>query len=204
MTGPGTGETLLALVLMWWAMMGVMMMPVTLPWFRGLSKLTDGPRPLLAFGAGYFSIWLLFSLAAAAGQVALGSLGLLDGRGALGATAGGVLLVAAGLYQLSPAKTACLRHCRSPMSFFLSRWDDGPVGTLRLGVSHGLFCLGCCWALMLLAFVFGVMSLAWMAVLMTLVVAENVGRRGLALSGWTGVGLIVAGVASLASSGLGA
>jgi predicted metal-binding membrane protein len=189
---------------MWWAMMGVMMLPVTLPWFRGLSKLTDGMRPLLAFGAGYFSIWLLFSLAAAAGQVALGSLGLLDGRGALGATAGGVLLVAAGLYQLSPAKTACLRHCRSPMSFFLSRWDDGPVGTLRLGVSHGLFCLGCCWALMLLAFVFGVMSLAWMAVLMALVVAENVGRRGLALSRWAGVGLIVAGVASLASSGLGA
>ena len=150
---------------MWFGMMAAMMLPVSVPWVRVLISLGDGqpdasrqvPRPWdrvrtgTLFLTGYLSVWLLFSLAAAALQLWLAALVPL-GRDT---PVAGFLLVGAGLYQLSPVKAACLRHCRSPLTWFLTRWRDGPRGTLGMGWGHGLYCLGCCWALMALALVLG-------------------------------------------------
>jgi len=182
----------LLLVLMWWLMMAVMMLPVTVPWFRTLRRLTsdDGPEPLVRFGMGYFGVWLGFSIGAASLQVGLAANGLFS-LGAATPAVGGALLLVAGLYQLSPLKSSCLKHCRSPMSFFLSRWDDGPSRTLRLGSEHGLFCLGCCWALMLLGFSMGVMNWWWMAVLAGIVAVENLSKHGPAVSRVVGLGLVL-------------
>jgi len=187
--GPVTGFALL--VAIWWAMMAAMMLPVTLPWFRALNRLGGGGGGALArFGAGYFGIWLLFSVGAASLQSFLAGSGLFT-AGRAAPLIGAAVLLVAGLYQLSPLKDSCLKHCRSPMSFFLSRWDDGPVGTLRLGVEHGLFCVGCCWALMLIGFAFGVMNVGWMLVLTGLVAMENLTRHGQRLSRFAGLAFIL-------------
>ena len=107
---------------------------------------------------------------------------------------GGILLVTAGLYQWLPIKGACLGHCRSPLGFIGTEWREGSAGALAMGIRHGLFCLGCCWALMLLLFVAGIMDLRWVAVIGALVLIEKVNRSGpeigklagLALMGWGG------------------
>ena len=104
---------------------------------------------------------------------------------------GGALLLMAGLYQFSPLKSSCLKHCRSPMSFFLAKWDDGPYGTLKLGTEHGLFCLGCCWALMLLGFAMGVMNPWWMLMLTAIVALENLSKHGRAVGRLVGLGLVL-------------
>ena len=190
--------------LMWFGMMAAMMLPVSVPWVRVLISLGDGqpdasrqvPRPWdrvrtgTLFLTGYLSVWLLFSLAAAALQLWLAALVPL-GRDT---PVAGFLLVGAGLYQLSPVKAACLRHCRSPLTWFLTRWRDGPRGTLGMGWGHGLYCLGCCWALMALALVLGVMNLVWMAVLAAVVCIENVAPGGAVVGRAAGVGLVVWGV----------
>lgn len=196
--------------LMWFAMMAVMMMPVSVPWVRVLVSLSDeggrvrsgtplaparGPwtrlRSSVLFLAGYLSVWLLFSLAAAAVQLWLGERIALAG----GSSLAGAVLVGAGLYQLSPVKAACLRHCRNPLTYFLTRWRDGPRGALGMGWGHGLWCLGCCWALMALALVLGVMKLLWMAVLAAVVFIENVVPGGAVVGRVAGVGLVVWGLA---------
>ena len=95
--------------------------------------------------------------------------------------------MAVGVFQLTPVKAACLSKCRSPMGYFLTRWHDGPMGALRMGMGHGRFCLGCCWALMVAAFVLGVMNLAWMAVLTVVMCAEKLVPAGATLgrgAGW--------------------
>jgi len=181
----------LVLVAMWWLMMAVMMLPATLPWFRTLLRLggADGPGPLVRFGVGYFGVWLGFSVGAAGLQTALAANGLFA-HGTATPAIGGVLLLVAGLYQLSPLKGSCLRHCRSPMSFLLSRWDDGPSRTLRLGTEHGIVCLGCCWALMLVGFSMGVMNWWWMGVLAGIVALENLSKHGRTVSRVVGLGLV--------------
>ena len=142
------------------------------------------------FLAGYLSVWLMFSVAAAGVQLwASGVVPL--GRDTPGA---GFFLVGAGLYQLSPVKAACLRHCRNPLTWFLTRWRDGPRGALGMGWGHGLYCLGCCWALMALALVLGVMSLLWMAVLAAVVCIENLAPGGAVFGRVAGLGLVVWGV----------
>ncbi len=170
------------------------MFPVSVPWVRVLISLSDGSGRVRAgalFLVGYLSAWLLFSLAAAAVQLSMAGM-VLPARDA---PAAGFLLVGAGLYQLSPAKAACLRHCRNPLSFFLARWRDGPRGILGMGWRHGLHCLGCCWALMALALVLGVMNPLWMTVLTGVVCIENLAPGGPALGRVTGMGLVVWGVA---------
>ena len=195
--------------LMWFGMMAVMMLPVSVPWVRVLISLSDeggrGSRPAAGgavagrwararsgalFLAGYLSVWLFFSLAAAAVQLATAAVVPL-GRDT---PIAGILLVSAGLYQLSPVKAACLRHCRNPLTYFLTRWRDGPRGALGMGWGHGLYCLGCCWALMALALVLGVMNLLWMAVLAAVVFIENVAPGGAVIGRVAGVGLVVWGV----------
>ncbi len=179
-------------------MMVAMMTPAFLRWLMTFAALTadvegrSSPlRPVAALAGGYFLVWLCYSVGAAAIQVALQQMNLLrDGRAA--ASSAGVLLILAGLFQLAPLKRACLAHCRNPLTYFLSRWRNGPRGGLRLGIAHGAFCVGCCWLLMMTGFAMGVMNLAWMAVLTLVIAVEQVAPHGdriasalgIAIAGW--------------------
>lgn len=183
---------------MWLAMSMVMMAPVAVPWVRAYDRmLTPAPGAawtrLLPFAAGYGVVWAIFSVAMALTQASLAASGRLA-AGRVGVVAGSVVLVAAGAFQFSALKSACLRHCRNPLSFFLARWHDGPIGGLRLGLSHGLYCLGCCWLLMATGFALGVMHLAWMAVVMAVTVIEQMTPAGPRVGRLFGAGLIVAGL----------
>jgi predicted metal-binding membrane protein len=100
----------------------------------------------------------------------------------------------AGIYQLTPFKGACLTHCRSPLGFLMSRWRDGIAGALRLGIEHGTYCLGCCWALMCVLFVVGVMNLVWVAALAIVVLAEKIAPAGAIVARVAGIVMITAGV----------
>ncbi len=163
--------------------MTVMMAPVAVPWARTFADLAvAGWRnrigAMAAFGSGYFAAWLAYSVAAAAAQVALQRAGALDTGIALASVPGGAVLVVAGIVQATPLKQACLSHCRNPLTYFLARWENGPTGGFRLGLHHGLFCVGCCWALMATAFAVGVMNLLWMGVLTGIVAVEQLAPHG--------------------------
>ena len=106
----------------------------------------------------------------------------------------GAILIGAGLYQLTPLKRACLLHCQSPLAFLMMHWRSGKVGAFQMGMHHGIYCLGCCWALMLVLFAVGVMNLAWVAVLAAFVLLEKVGPPGMLVSRVAGVIMIAAGL----------
>lgn len=189
---------------LWLLMMVAMMLPVLWPWLELVSAMAPraypGQRPGAAvarFAAGYFVVWLGYSATIAALQGGLQRLALLRHDLTLSATAAGAVLLVAGVFQLTPLKDACLFHCRNPLSYFVARWDGGPPEPFRLGARHGLFCLGCCWALMALAFVLGLMNLLWMAVLTAMIVAEQRVSRAWRLREAFGVGLALWGVALL-------
>jgi predicted metal-binding membrane protein len=110
---------------------------------------------------------------------------------------GGLLLVAAGVFQFTPLKQACLGRCRSPMGFLLSEWRGGRWGALTMGLKHGAYCVGCCWALMALLFVAGVMNLLWVAPIAVFVLLEKTAPMGEMLGRITGAALVVAGIALL-------
>lgn len=181
-----------ALVVMWWLMMGAMMLPSAAPAILLYARVRRTRGDDVAIGqswvflTGYVGVWLLFSLAAALAQRALTgpAMALADQRGAA------AVLVAAGLYQLSPLKSACLRQCRSPAEFITRHWRPGAFGTLRLGTLHGAYCVGCCWMLMALLFVGGVMNLWWIAGLTLLVGVEKLVPHGDKLGRTAGVALI--------------
>jgi predicted metal-binding membrane protein len=105
--------------------------------------------------------------------------------------AGTVIFLIAGAYQFAPFKRACLTHCRTPLGYFLTRWRGGPMGAVRMGLYHGMFCIGCCWALMATAFAVGVMNVWWMTGLGIVGIAEQVASHGHALRRTIGVGLVV-------------
>jgi predicted metal-binding membrane protein len=188
-----------ALVLMWWLMMLAMMLPSAAPaillYGRVRQARSDNPRIVgtWVFLAGYGSVWLLFSVAAAVLQQGIAGPAMSLANGDLA----NALLIAAGLYQLSPFKGACLRQCRSPAQFLSRHWRPGIAGALRLGMLHGGYCVGCCWLLMALLFVSGVMNFAWIAALTLIVAVEKlapggewIGRAaGVALIGWGAVRL---------------
>ncbi len=170
---------------MWTLMMVAMMLPSAMPMillFARFSRQSGGAAAsTILFTLTYLLIWLLFSGLAAVAQAALVAtalashvdISLADRR------LSGALLIAAGIYQLSPLKAACLNQCRSPLSFVMRFWRPGWKGAIRLGLSHGLYCLGCCWVLMLLMFVGGVMNLFWIAILTLIVLAEKIAPRSL-------------------------
>jgi predicted metal-binding membrane protein len=135
----------------------------------------EGSLRTCLLAAGYLVVWLGWSALAAALQWGLHASLLLSPRVALtSALAGGALLILAGLYQITPWKHACLARCQSPLGFMLSHWRRGRDGAFRMGLAHGTYCVGCCWALMALLFVGGVMSLTWIAALAVLVLVEKV------------------------------
>lgn len=170
-----------ALFVMWSVMMVAMMLPSALPFLFAFNAEQRARRarraPVVStavFAAGYFTLWTAFSAACALLQQVLHRRALLSP--ALAATSSvlaGVLLIAAGIYQWTPLKNACLRHCRSPFTFLLSGWRDGVGGAFRMGASHGIYCVGCCWLLMLLPFAAGVMNLLWMGGLAVFLIVEK-------------------------------
>lgn len=189
----------------WFVMTAAMMTPVVAPWVRAYATLlAPGPRPdgrrawtsAAAFASGYAALWGVFSVAMAAVQLALASRALLLGD-RVGSIAGGVVLVGAGLFQFSALKASCLTHCRNPLGYFLQHWHDGPPSGFRLGLRHGLFCLGCCWALMVTAFAVGTMHVTWMLVLAVVAVAEQTLPAGRAFARVVGAGLVAWGVWTL-------
>jgi predicted metal-binding membrane protein len=186
--------------LMWAIMMMAMMLPSAAPAIllataligqRGANRIF-GPTGL--FVLGYLVIWFGFSLLATALQWGLDRAGLLSADMASGsATLAGLLLVLAGLYQWTPFKQACLVHCRAPFEFLTKYWRQGAFGPMLAGLNHGLFCLGCCWMLMALLFVGGLMNLLWIAALALLVFIEKLLPAGARVSRWTGIALVVWG-----------
>lgn len=186
------------LFLMWWTMMMAMMLPSAAPailTFAALSR-TYSARgltvaPLAVFAGGYLAVWTVFSVAAVGLQLLLHNVVPLSMMMAVtSAVIGGLLLIAAGLYQLSPLKAACLRKCQSPLIFLGRDWKQGNTGAFRMGLSHGIYCLGCCWVLMVLLFYGGVMELRWIVGLALYVALEKLVPAGNRLSQFTGVLLI--------------
>ena len=189
-----------ALVLMWWLMMVAMMLPSAAPAIllyarvRGIRGSDSAVAQTWVFLAGYLGIWLLFSIVAAVAQSMLTgpAMALEDVRLA------SAVLIAAGLYQLSPLKGACLRQCRSPAQFISRHWRPGNSGAVRLGLLHGAYCVGCCWMLMALLFVGGVMNFLWIAALTLIVGVEKLVPGGEWIGRAAGVALIAWGIVRLA------
>ncbi len=150
----------------------------------------------LMFGLGYLLAWCGFSACATIAQWALHEAALLSPAMAVASPRlGGAILLAAGAYQLTPLKTTCLAHCRSPVGFLMAHWRDGPRGALQMGARHGAYCLGCCWALMCVLFAVGVMNLMWVAALTTLVLIEKVGSRPTLVARTSAAALAAMGIA---------
>jgi predicted metal-binding membrane protein len=194
---------LFGLFLMWAVMMAAMMLPTALPTILAYARMQSTTRPpqqgglsVTVFSGGYVLAWAGFSLGAALLQAGLVNLALLSpmmmkvGPGPLAAS----ILIGAGLYQFSPLKQSCLRYCRTPMSFLLTEWREGNWGALVMGLRHGLFCVGCCWALMGLLFVAGVMNTGWILAITFYVLFEKVSPASHTISKFVGAGMIGWGV----------
>ena len=187
--------------LMWAVMMVGMMSATALPvllLFADMHTQRAERRAsllILLFGLGYITIWLGFSASAALMQWALHqSAWLSPGMAATSPRLAGTILIAAGAYQLTPAKGACLRQCQSPLGFLLSHWRDRASGALQMGLRHGVYCLGCCWALMCVLFAVGVMNLVWVAALTAFILLEKFGSIGAVITRIGGVAMIAFGI----------
>jgi len=201
------GETA-GLAIMWIVMMIAMMIPSVAPVILLFASISRRRRvqgvlatPVSVFTLGYLLAWTGYAVLAALTQSALHSAALLSPAMASGSPLlGGGLLMLAGAYQWLPVKGACLSHCRSPLGFFTTEWREGVSGALLMGLRHGSYCVGCCWALMALLFVVGVMNLLWVVAIAGFVLAEKVvpngrllGRiTGVLLAGW-GLWMVVSG-----------
>lgn len=181
--------------LMWAAMVLAMMLPAASPMISAYLDIAEAAKakqiyvaPSFVLAAGYMAVWLGFAAGAAVLETLMRDF-------PQNRVFPGLVLIAAGLYQFTPWKHACLSKCRSPMSYFLSRWSDRPIRVLAMGVEQGAACLGCCWALMALGFVAGLMNLAWMAFIAAITILERMLSDPKALTHGVGAGLIAAGLA---------
>lgn len=190
-----------ATLAMWLGMMVGMMGPLVLPWLVAFTR-ADGDRDSGArwtrigmFLLGYLGVWAASGLVATLLQQALAERGLLSVQRAFEHPwVASAALILVGLYQWTPLKDACLKHCQSPATFFLTHWRDGSRGAVRMGGEHGLHCLGCCWPLMVLMFVTGAMSLLWMIGVGAFVLAEMYVPRMRGLTRLAGILLLGLGV----------
>lgn len=195
----------LAIGAMWAVMMAAMMLPAASPMIlfytriageRGATRTAAGATGV--FVLGYLAVWAFFSIGAAALQLAFERYALISpAMRATSTVLAGLVLVAAGIYQFTPAKRACLRRCRSPLEFVMLHWQPGTRGAFAMGVRHGAYCVGCCWLLMLLLFVGGVMNVAWIAGIALYVLVEKTVPAGHWVSRAAGVVLILSGAATL-------
>lgn len=196
----------LLLFLMWAVMMVAMMVPSAAPMllaFLGVNQRRQAAGrqfvPVGIFLAGYLAVWTAYSALATLAQWGLHKAALLSpAMTTTNPFLSGGLLVAAGIFQWTPLKHMCLKGCRSPLSFLMSEWRDGKVGAFIMGLRHGSYCAGCCWVLMALLFVAGVMNLLWVAVIALFVMAEKTLPRGELLGHITGAALVAAGVGLIA------
>ena len=198
-------EALVLMFVMWVVMMTAMMLPSATPAIllyatitRGRAPAAPALSPASAFVLGYLAAWAGFSVAATAAQAALQAAALLSPTlVATSGTVGGLLFIAAGLYQWTPLKHACLAHCRSPLDFLSAHWRPGRRGAFVMGLRHGAFCLGCCGVLMGLLFAVGVMNLLWIAALAALVAVEKMFPAGPWAARISGAALVLVGAALL-------
>lgn len=191
---------------MWWIMMIAMMTPSAAPmillYARALRHSerhkanTSSVVPSFAFASGYLVAWGVFSLAASVLQWSLEQLGLVHAMmmWSVSPVLSGALLLLAGIYQLTPLKNVCLEHCRSPVDFLSRNFRRGNAGAFQMGWKHGIYCLGCCWFLMALLFVGGIMNLVWIAGLAIFVLIEKVAPGGRWIARIAGAGMIAAGI----------
>jgi predicted metal-binding membrane protein len=195
---PALHAGLAQITFLWLAMTLAMMIPQATPmvstyldiWEAAAAKQMRIASPFW-LTAGYGTVWVVVALGAAAAQwaaLSAGYAGELQGRFA------GLVLIGAGAYQFTALKHACLSKCRAPMSYFLQQWSDRPLGVLRMGLDQGLNCFGCCWALMMLSFVSGLMNILWMGVIGMVMVLEKTLAQPRPLSYGLGAGLIGAGL----------
>jgi predicted metal-binding membrane protein len=208
---PWTAAHFAVTLLMWAVMMVAMMLPSANPMVLTYASVVGRLAPeqgnrssAAAFAAAYLLVWFGFSVGATLLQAGLERAALVSPTTiASGPLLGGVLLILAGIYQWSPLKDFCLRNCQSPLTFIARNWRPGLEGAFRMGLRHGSYCVGCCWALMLLLFVGGVMNLLWVAAISVFVILEKlIGTAPRLVRGLSGGALVLAG-AVLVSQGMG-
>ena len=206
MDSPWTIAEFTATVIMWTVMMALMMLPTSIPMLRTVAITSRGARsqgeretPVAVVAFGYVLAWTVFSVFATMAQLWLHGRMLLSGGMALtNERVAAALLISAGAYQFTPAKAACLSRCRSPFAVLFHRWKAGAAGALQMGFEHGASCVACCWTLMLVLFIVGVMNLLWVVLLTAVVAAEKLAPSsrwprvavGVALTAW-GSGLML-------------
>ena len=199
---PWSAAALGSAFLMWSVMMAVMMLPSATPMIRAVASanrraVAEGAAatPVALFVAGYLLAWTGFSAIATILQATLRSLALLTNTLSVNDhRLGGAILILAGVWQFTPWKGSYLNHCGNPLSFILLHWREGPGGAIAMGLRHGFDCVACCWALMLVLFVVGVMNLWWVATLAVVILFEKLALGGPMVPRIAGVGLVLWGV----------
>jgi predicted metal-binding membrane protein len=193
-------ETIWMTFIMWAVMMAAMMLPTAIPMvlaFMIVNRQRESGGvivPIWAFTSGYLSTWTVYSAGATVAQWALLRAALLSpAKLVSGPVLGGILLIAAGIFQWTPWKDACMAKCRNPIGFLLTHWRPGNMGAFSLGSRYGFYCVGCCWLLMMLSFALGVMNLIWMAALTVFMLIEKVSPAGQFISRAAGIGLMAWG-----------
>jgi predicted metal-binding membrane protein len=202
-----TATRLLLTFLMWAVMMAAMMLPGATPAILTYAAVVTriAPAQIQAlcttlFAAAYVLVWAAFSVGATLLQFALDKIGLLSPASAVSSTVlGGSILILTGLYQWAPLKDLCLKHCQTPLTSLAKNWQPGTRGALVMGVQHGIYCVGCCWALMLLLFVGGVMNVLWVAGISLFVLLEKLAGVGSRRGQWiSGTCLVMLGIGVIA------
>ncbi len=207
MPGQNIGSAALSFLVMWQAMMIAMMLPSTWPvieLYQRVAVNTGAPSPSLAaltLAAGYFTIWFGFGLLCFAAGLTISRWAMMSVQvSAWMPAAAGAGLILAGVYQLTPFKQACLRHCRSPLFVLGEDWKPGLMAAFEKGLHHGTYCMGCCWGLMLIQLILGVMNLGVMTAVAAAIAFEKLWKHGPLASRMTGVGACAAGVYFLAEA----
>ena len=202
MSSQWSAANIIAIFIMWSLMMMAMMLPSAAPMiltFAGLSRQNRMKFSTISFTGAYLVIWIIFSVCAVIIHWLLQHTGLMSAKIVTSSELlSGILLITVGVLQFSPLKKSCLKYCRSPISFLMTDWRKGIKGAWIMGFRHGWYCLGCCYALMLLLFVGGVMNLAWVAALTLAVAIEKMTPRGESIAQLLGGALILAGVLKIA------
>jgi len=197
--------SLLLFLPVWVSMMVAMMFPAVAPVVSLFATISTKRRaanqpaaPTWIFLVGYLFVWSLFGIGAYLLALVIPAIGMMAaGLRVDHPLAAGIVLIFAGLYQLSPLKQVCLRHCRSPLSVILHGWHDGYGGAFRMGFKHGAYCLGCCWGLMFVLFAVGLMNLVWMVVLTVAIFVEKVFSQGPGISRLIALALVLFGIVTL-------
>lgn len=206
-SGPVGAASIAVVAAMWGAMTLAMMLPSAAPMILTYAEIADTAarkgEPVVSpfmIAAGFTAVWFGFAVAATLAQLVLTRAALLDPiTTSASGLFSGAIFITAGAYQFSSLKHACLTQCQSPFPFFFSNWSTTPRGVFRLGVKQGLYCLGCCWAMMLVMFAVGVMNVIWMAALGIVMTIEKIGT-GKRFTYAVGVGLIAIGIAFVLSA----